>query len=56
MECQQPSLAHIVCIEVKTAEKWDRKWERPMRSLYAHDGIHIEQDDRCLHWQEGIPL
>jgi predicted AAA+ superfamily ATPase len=24
---------HVVCIEVKFAEKWDRKWEKPMRSL-----------------------
>ena len=27
------SRPHIVCIEVKSAEKWDRRWEKPMRSL-----------------------
>jgi len=40
---QQSSLAHIVCIEVKMAEKWDRRWERPMRSLYDHHGIHVDK-------------
>ncbi|MCK5595593.1 DUF4143 domain-containing protein, partial [bacterium] len=30
---QQTSCAHVVCIEVKTAAKWQRKWENPMRSL-----------------------
>jgi len=26
---RQVSSAHIACLEVKLAEKWDRKWERP---------------------------
>jgi hypothetical protein len=30
---RQKASAHIVCFEVKLAEKWDRKWERPMQSL-----------------------
>jgi len=40
---QQSSLAHIVCIEVKMAEKWDRRWERPMRSLSSHERIHVDK-------------
>lgn len=58
---QQISHAHIVCIEVKMAEKWDRKWERPMRSLYAHDGIHVDKmigvytGKRAYHF-EGIDV
>jgi hypothetical protein len=38
---QASSNAHIVCLEVKLAEKWDRKWERPMRSLSNSDRIHV---------------
>jgi predicted AAA+ superfamily ATPase len=37
------STARIVCLEVKLAEKWDRKWERPMRSLKAHKNIEVEK-------------
>jgi len=43
------------------AEKWDRKWERPMRSLYAHDGIHVDKmigvytGKRAYHF-EGIDV
>ena len=37
------SHAGVVCLEVKISEKWDRKWERPMRSLKTHDRIHVEK-------------
>jgi predicted AAA+ superfamily ATPase len=37
------SNAHIVCLEIKLAEKWDRKWERPMRSLSKSDCIHVDK-------------
>lgn len=40
---QQSSHPHVVCLEVKLAEKWDRRWERPMRSLNDHKGIHIDR-------------
>jgi predicted AAA+ superfamily ATPase len=40
---QASSNAHIVCLEVKMAEKWDRKWERPMRSLGISDRIHVDK-------------
>ena len=35
--------AHIACLEVKMAEKWDRRWERPMRSLNNSDRIHVDR-------------
>ncbi|MBI3296606.1 MAG: ATP-binding protein [Elusimicrobia bacterium] len=31
--------AGVVCIEVKSAERWDRAWERPMRELAASAGV-----------------
>ena len=40
---QASSDAHIVCIEVKLARKWDRKWERAMRSLADRDGICVDK-------------
>ena len=40
---QQSSPPHIVCLEVKLSEKWDRKWERPMRSLKARNRIHVDK-------------
>jgi predicted AAA+ superfamily ATPase len=41
---RQPSLnAHIVCLEVKMAGKWDRRWERPMRSLSKSGRIHVDK-------------
>ncbi len=41
---QRPnSKAHITCIEVKLSEKWNRKWEKPARSLDNHKGIHVDK-------------
>jgi predicted AAA+ superfamily ATPase len=40
---RQTAGAHIVCLEVKLAEKWNRRWERPMRSLHAHKNIHVDK-------------
>ncbi|MFH1672873.1 MAG: AAA family ATPase [Pseudomonadota bacterium] len=41
---QRPnSNAHIVCLEVKLAEKWDRKWEHPMRHLNNSARIHVDK-------------
>lgn len=39
----QESPAHIVCIEVKLAEKWDRKWERAMRDLKQRRGVVLDR-------------
>ncbi len=33
----------VVCIEVKMAERWNRKWERPMRDLNDLAGIRVEK-------------
>ena len=32
---QASSPARVVCVEVKLATRWERKWERPMLSLHA---------------------
>ena len=40
---QPSSNAHIVCLEVKMAGKWDRRWERPMRSLSKSSRIHVDK-------------
>ena len=40
---QRSSRAHVDCLEVKMAEKWDRKWERPMRSLSNYSRIHVDK-------------
>ena len=40
---QRSSRAHVVCLEVKSAAKWDRKWERPMRSLKNLGRIHVDK-------------
>ena len=34
---------HLVCAEVKLAEKWDRKWERAMRDLARQPGVRVER-------------
>ncbi|MBN1268697.1 MAG: ATP-binding protein [Kiritimatiellae bacterium] len=40
---QAATVAHAVGIEVKLAEKWDRKWEKPLRDLAASRGIRVER-------------
>ncbi len=35
--------AHVVCIEVKHADKWQRKWERPMRELAAAERLAVDR-------------
>lgn len=37
------SRAHLVCIEVKMAERWDRKWEKPIRSLAEDGKVKVEK-------------
>jgi predicted AAA+ superfamily ATPase len=41
-KAQTSSRAHVTCIEVKLGERWDRRWEQPMRSL--SEGKNIEVD------------
>ncbi|SPD75773.1 conserved hypothetical protein [uncultured Desulfobacterium sp.] len=40
---QQSLNPHVVCLEVKLAEKWNRRWENPMRSLNDHQGIDVDR-------------
>jgi predicted AAA+ superfamily ATPase len=35
--------AHIICIEVKLASKWNRSWENAMRDLDQRPGIHVDR-------------
>jgi predicted AAA+ superfamily ATPase len=37
------SLPRIAAIEVKRAERWDRSWEKPLRSLAESSGIKVER-------------
>ena len=40
---QESNPPHVVCIEVKMAEKWDRGWEKPARSLSADSRIVVDR-------------
>jgi len=58
---QPSSKAHIVCMEVKMAEKWDRRWERPMRSLDKSGRIHVDKmigiyTGKRAYYFEGIDV
>lgn len=39
----QEKKSHLVCVEVKHSKKWDRKWEKPMRSLKATGEVIIDK-------------
>ena len=58
---RQTSCAHIVCIEVKMADKWQRKWENPMRSLTNDSRIHVDRmigvytGNRAYHY-DGVDV
>lgn len=53
--------AHIVCIEVKLAEKWDHKWERPIRSIKKDAPVHMDRmigvymGNRAYHY-DGVDV
>ena len=36
------SLPRVIAVEVKRAERWDRAWEKPMRSLADNAGVTVE--------------
>jgi predicted AAA+ superfamily ATPase len=40
---QPSSVPHLVCIEVKLAEKWKHSWERAMRSLQSSTAIEVDR-------------
>ena len=33
----------VVAIEIKRAERWDRSWDKPMRSLADASGVEVER-------------
>jgi len=37
------SLPRVIAVEVKRAERWDRTWEKPMRSLADNAGVTVER-------------
>ena len=39
---QSGSKPSVVCIEVKSAQRWDRSWERAMRDLAAQGAVRID--------------
>jgi len=40
----QPSLqARVIAVEVKLADKWDRKWERPARELMRSRRVEVQR-------------
>jgi predicted AAA+ superfamily ATPase len=58
---QSETPAHVVCLEVKLAQRWDRKWERPMRDLQRMPGIRVDHmigvytGDRAYHY-DGLDV
>jgi predicted AAA+ superfamily ATPase len=52
---------HLVAVEVKLSEKWDRTWEKPMRTLACLPGIKVERlfgvytGKRVYHF-EGVDI
>jgi len=40
---RQNSKPKIICIEVKLAEKWQRKWERPIRAMKEHKAVDVKK-------------
>ena len=40
---RQSAPAHVVCIEVKMARQWQRKWESQMRSLAASPRVRVDR-------------
>lgn len=35
--------SHVVCLEIKYSKEWDRRWEKPMRSLAADTRLTVEK-------------
>ncbi len=40
---RQDNPPHVVAIEVKRAESWDRTWEKSMRSLAGTTGVKVDR-------------
>lgn len=39
----QENKSHVICLEVKSSKKWDRKWEKPARSLKQTGKISVDR-------------
>ena len=37
------STPRVVAIEVKRSDRWDRRWEKPLRSLSVSDGVTVDR-------------
>jgi len=42
-KAQASSKPHVICIEVKLGERWDRRWEQSMRSLKEGKNIQVDK-------------
>jgi len=42
-KARRNSPPRVVCVEVKLAEKWDRRWERAMRDLKGQKQIRVDR-------------
>ena len=40
---QRSTAPHVVGLEVKLAENWDRRWEKPLRALSDHERIKVDR-------------
>lgn len=40
---QQSKPAHVVCLELKLSKKWNRKWEKAIRSFKETKKIKVEK-------------
>lgn len=40
---QKYTPAHVVCIEIKSSKKWNRKWERPLWRFAESDAIVVDK-------------
>ena len=40
---QTSELPHAVAVEVKRSDKWDRTWEKPLRSLLNTPSLKIDR-------------
>jgi hypothetical protein len=40
---QSGSLPHVVAVEVKRSDKWDRAWEKPLRSLLDNSSLKVDR-------------
>jgi len=58
---QAEARAHVVCLEVKSAQKWNRQWERTMRSVSEDGRLHVDRmigvynGPRAYHF-EGVDV